>query len=168
LFRNSTWYMGESLEEPKAYWSQPKVQRRAVFVFLMLVGVVSGLGVDVGVQGGNKQDNVVFVTSTPATTVSEAPTQLLLPLSLPISTATIPQSAVSTPARSHLAFKILIVFSLQTARIPILKFQPARTATERSTLPPLLLGTQSAAGLARFFLTQLTVDGNSPTTVPMS
>jgi surface protein len=36
---------GEPLEEPQAYWSQPKVRRRALFVFLVVVGMVVGVGV---------------------------------------------------------------------------------------------------------------------------
>jgi hypothetical protein len=43
---------GEPLEEPKAYWSQPKVRRRALFVFLPGIGAIVGVGVGVGVRGG--------------------------------------------------------------------------------------------------------------------
>jgi hypothetical protein len=38
------------LEEPQAYWSQPKMRRRALFVFLLVLGMFAGVGV--GVQGG--------------------------------------------------------------------------------------------------------------------
>jgi surface protein len=45
---------GEPLEDPTPYWSQPKVRRRALLVFLAVVGVVAGVGVGVGVgvRGG--------------------------------------------------------------------------------------------------------------------
>jgi hypothetical protein len=43
---------GEPLEEPQAYWSQPKVRRRALFVFLLVLGMVVSVGVGVGVRVG--------------------------------------------------------------------------------------------------------------------
>jgi hypothetical protein len=36
---------GEPLEEPEAYWSQPKVRRRAFFLFLLGIGLVVAVGV---------------------------------------------------------------------------------------------------------------------------
>jgi surface protein len=55
---------GEPLEEPKAYWSQPKVQRRAVFVILLVVGMV--VGVSVGVDGDSSSASSIFDCSDTA------------------------------------------------------------------------------------------------------
>jgi hypothetical protein len=53
---------GVPLEEPKPYWSQPKVRRRALFVFLLGIGAIVGVGVGVGVgvRGGEPDTPVTI------------------------------------------------------------------------------------------------------------
>jgi hypothetical protein len=170
---------GESLEEPPAYWSQPKVRRRALFVFLIVLGVVVvaaavlarflACGVVIRQPSVILPQLILPRRLLPQLLLPQRlPLQLLLPQNLPISTAAIQQSVVSTPARSRfLTLKTLTVFSLQTARIPTLRFQQTRTVTARSTIPAILLEGLKAARLARLSHRQ-EMDDKSPTTVPIS
>jgi hypothetical protein len=122
----------------------------SLFVSMLVVSVFVDVGV--GLQGGTTQ---ALVGSTPAPSASETPAPAPATPSLPIPTAAILQSVVSSPVRGRLAFKTLLVFSLQTARMPTFKFQPARTTTARSTFPSLLPETQSAANLAHLSILQV-------------
>jgi surface protein len=58
---------GEPLEEPRAYWSQRKVQRRALFVLLIVlgavVGVVAGVVVLVGDGSGSTSESPILNNS---------------------------------------------------------------------------------------------------------
>jgi surface protein len=55
--------VAEPLEEPKALWRQPKVRRRAMFVFLLVVGMLVGVGVGVGFGVKGRVSTVLFKTS---------------------------------------------------------------------------------------------------------
>jgi hypothetical protein len=58
---------GEPLEDPTPYWSQPKVRRRALLVFLAVVGVVAGVSVGVGVGGQGGVPDSPFLGTTQTT-----------------------------------------------------------------------------------------------------
>jgi hypothetical protein len=56
--------LGEPLEEPQAYWSQRKVQRRALCLSLLVLGAVVGVVVGVAMQGGgSSSESLIFKNS---------------------------------------------------------------------------------------------------------
>jgi surface protein len=67
LFSKHDLLVGEIVEESKAFWRQPKVQRRAFLIFLLLVGVVVGVVVVVG--GGSTSTSAPSIFDCSNTTI---------------------------------------------------------------------------------------------------